>query len=140
MGQRDDYQEAIEWLRADGAKLEKAIDYRRRVLSNQTGSGVTHEENPVVPKLNPHGEYMRGLTEIGTKRYELDNQGFFSSNEEGDEWQNAKMAESARRRRAPPLNKTREWKPPPRFKQVLTLLRSSAEAGVSAKAAPKCNE
>ncbi len=89
MRQRDDYQEAIEWLRADGAKLEKAIDYRRTELSDQTGSGVTHEENPVVAKLNPHGEYVRGLTEIGIKRYELDNQGFFSSNEEGGEWPNS---------------------------------------------------
>jgi hypothetical protein len=49
------------------------------------------------------------------------------------------MAESARRLKAPPLNKTRDWKPPPRFKTVLTLLRSSAEAGALAKATPKCN-
>ena len=89
MGQRDDYQEAIEFLRADGAKLEKAIDYRRTELSDQTGSGVTHEENPVIAKLNSHGEYVRGLTKIGIKRYELDNQGFFSSNEEGGEWPNS---------------------------------------------------
>jgi hypothetical protein len=34
LGQRDDYQEAIEWLSADGAKLEKAIDYRRTALSD----------------------------------------------------------------------------------------------------------
>jgi hypothetical protein len=91
----------------------------------------------VVAKLNPHGEYVRGLTEIGIQRYELDNQGFFSSNEEGDEWQNTKMAESAQRFKAPPLNKTRDWKPHPRFKQILTLLRSSAEAEVSTKAALK---
>jgi hypothetical protein len=97
MGQRDDYQEAIEWLRADGAKLEKAIEYRRRELFDQTGSGVTNEENPVVAKLNPHGEHMRGLTEIGIKRYQLEEKGFFSSTEESDEWQNTKMAESARR-------------------------------------------
>ncbi len=27
MGQRDDYQEAMNWLRKDGAKLEKAIEH-----------------------------------------------------------------------------------------------------------------
>ncbi len=92
-----------------------------------------------MAKLNPHGKHVRGLTKIGIKRYELDNMGFFSSNEEGDERQNTKMAESARGLKAPPLNKTRDWKPPPRFKHVLTLLRSSAEAGVMTKATPKCN-
>jgi hypothetical protein len=41
MGQRDDYQEAMDWLRKDGAKLEKGIEHRRTALSDQTGSGVT---------------------------------------------------------------------------------------------------
>ncbi len=72
MGQRDDYQEAIEWLREDGAKLEFIIEYRRKELGDQTGSGVTHEENPVVAKLNPHGDHQRELTEISVKRYQLD--------------------------------------------------------------------
>jgi hypothetical protein len=85
MGQRDDYQEAMDWLRKDGGKLEAAIEYRRKELYDQTGSGVTHEENPVVAKSNPHGDYLRDLTKIGIKRYEPDNQGLFSSNEEGDE-------------------------------------------------------
>jgi hypothetical protein len=52
---------------------------------------------------------------------------------------NMKLAESAGRLKAPPLNKTRDWKPPPKFKAVLTLLRSSAEAGVLSKATPKWN-
>jgi hypothetical protein len=47
------------------------------------------------------------------------------------------MAEANKILKAPPLNKTRDWKPPPRFKTVLTLLTSSAEAGVLAKATPK---
>ncbi len=49
MGQRDNYQEAMEWLRADEAKLESAIEYRRTELSEQTGSGVTHEEQSLTP-------------------------------------------------------------------------------------------
>ncbi len=82
-------------LRADGAKLESAIEYRRTELSDQTGSWVTHEENPVFAKLNPHGEHVRGISEIYVKRYQLDEQGFFSSTEEGNEWEATKMAESA---------------------------------------------
>ncbi len=107
MGQRDDYQEAIEWLRKDGERLERAIEYRRRELSDQTGSGVTHEENSVVPIENPHAKYVRGLNEISIKRYDLDNQGFFSSNEEGEEWQNMKIIESSKRLRPPALSDTR---------------------------------
>ncbi len=49
------------------------------------------------------------------------------------------MAEANKLLKTPPLNKTRDWKPPPRFRAVLTLLRSSAEAGVLTKAKPKWN-
>ncbi len=87
--------------------MESAIKYRRTELSDQTGSGVTREENPAVAKLNPHGEHVRGVNEIYIKRYQLDEQGFFSSTEEGNEWENTKMAESARRLRVSALNKTR---------------------------------
>jgi hypothetical protein len=61
-----------------------------------------------VAKSNTHGEHARGLNEIFMKRYRLDEKGFFSSTEEGNEWENTKMAESARRLKAPPLNKTRD--------------------------------
>jgi hypothetical protein len=137
MERRDRYQEAIEWLRKDGEKVEAAIEYQRKALFDTTGSGITHEENPAVPKLNPHGEHVRSLNKVYLKRYQLDAENFFSSTEEGNEWEVTKMAEAARLLKAPPLNKTRYWKPPPRFKAVSTLLRSSAEAGVTPKATPK---
>ncbi len=35
------------------------------------------------------------------------------------------------------LTRTKDWKPPQRFKAVLTLLRSSTEAGILTKATPK---
>jgi hypothetical protein len=74
---------------------------------------------------------VRNINEVFLKRYQLDAENFFSSPYDGNEW------EATRLLKAPPLNKTRDWKSPPRFKAVLTLLRSSAEAGVTPKVTPK---
>jgi hypothetical protein len=87
MQQRDTYQEAIDWLRDDAAKLEVAIEYRRKALFDTTGSGTTHEKNPAVPKLNPHAEHVTRLNDVYLKCFQLDEERFFTSNEEGNEWE-----------------------------------------------------
>jgi hypothetical protein len=131
MQQRDKYQEAIDWVRNDADKLEAALEYRRKALFDSTGNGMTHEENPAVPKLNPHAEHVTHFRyNVYLKRFQQDEERFFTINEEGNEWEAKKMAEANKILKAPPLNKTRGWKPPPRLKAVLTWLRSSAEVGV----------
>jgi hypothetical protein len=40
MQQRDQYQEAIDWLRNDAEKLDAAIEYRRKRLFDTTGGGM----------------------------------------------------------------------------------------------------
>jgi hypothetical protein len=139
MQQRDQYQEAINWLHSDADALEAAIEFRRKERFDTT-YGMSHLDNTIIPKRNPHEDHEKRLDDIYSTRFQLDQDRFFSGSDERNLWETKKMAEAKKLLKAPPLNKTRDWIPPPNFKAVLTLLRSSAAAGVSTKAGPTWNE
>jgi hypothetical protein len=82
-------------------KLEAAIEYRRKALFDTTGSGMTHEENPAVPKLNLHAEHVTRLNDVYLKRFQLDEERFITSNEEGNAWEAKKIAEANKIHKAP---------------------------------------
>ncbi len=84
MPQRDQYQETIDWLKKDEDKLEAAIEYRSKQLFDTT-HGMSHEENPEVVKPNPYNEHV--MNEVYLKRYQLENEGFFTTIAEGDAWE-----------------------------------------------------
>ncbi len=82
--QRDQYQEAIDWLRDNAEKLEATIEYHRKQLFDTTEGVTSHEENPVVAKLNPYVEHTTRLNDVYLKRYQLDNDRLFANQEEGN--------------------------------------------------------
>ncbi len=125
-------------MQSDADALEEAIEFRRKKRDDTT-YGMSHADNTVIPKLNPHRDHEKRLDDIYSTRFQLDQDRFFSSSDEGNLWEARKMAEAGELLKAPPLNKTRDCKPLPRFKAAFTLLRSGAESGVLTKATPKWN-
>ncbi len=63
MQQRDKYQEAIDFLQSDADALEGAIEFRRK-QKDDTPYGMSHAEDNVILKFNPHMEHERRLDDI----------------------------------------------------------------------------
>ncbi len=96
--------------------MEAAIEFSQKRLFD------TIFGNHKIAKFNPFNEHATRLNEVYTKRYELDNEGFFATQEEGDSWELKKMAEFNKILRAPSHNKIIDWKPALKFKTGLTML------------------
>ncbi len=83
MQQRDKHQEAIDWLLSDADALEEAIEFRRKKRDDMT-YGMSHVDNKAIPKLNPHMDHEKRLEDIYSTRFQLDQDRFFSSSDEGN--------------------------------------------------------
>jgi hypothetical protein len=59
MSQREQHQEAMDWLKKEAEKLEAVIEYRRKQLSTQPTE---------VTKPNPYNEHVPCLNEVYLKR------------------------------------------------------------------------
>ena len=82
-------------MQSDADALEGAIEFRQE-KQDDTTYGMSHVDNTVIPKFNPHEDHEKRLDDIYSTRFQLDQYRFFSGSNERHLWEARKMAEAGK--------------------------------------------